>query len=359
MEGYIGAPTDGNQCYQQLSISLPANYTLLPHTSTAFATDLDFTSSNVDVKIHFVARYGEFTVYDTLSNRAILVNVDSDSYQHTAVVREGFQISRVNNRETSTNQTRRRRQAVDISDVFVYELPSNGRLTITVPTEQNGFESLQHYITIITGASGTQFYVFYEQEIAQLNYFVFFSILLSCFLLTFGVALLIWKAIKIEMKRRARQRAKARREARANRPFVKVRVFFDRNNLRVKQNDKKDSTKKVSFSSHVSTVFTRDGIDQSAASNLKLTKRHRRKVPVNPLNLVPWPLAREVVNGNDTSVHTLMIKLPTKSRVHKGHVICTGSCLVRQPTTTDETKVWKKWSNRCVPLESEQTVTAL
>ncbi len=213
-----------------------------------------------------------------------------------------------------------RRQAVDISDVFVHELPSNGRLTITIPTEQIGFESLQHYITVISGPSGTQFYVYYEQKPARLNYFVFFSILVSCFLLTFGIALFIWKVIKIEMKRRARIRRRQRREARASRPFVKVKLFFDRENLRDNKNKLKKSFKKVSFATQ-DNIFTKDVIDQSATSksSSKQSKRHRRsKVPTSPLNLVPWPLAREVVNGDNVSIHTLMIKLPTKSHVHKG-----------------------------------------
>ncbi len=363
-EGYIGAPTDSNQCYQQLSINVPVNFTLLPSTSVALATDLDYTASNVDVQIHFVARYGELIIYDTLNNRAVSVSVNSSRFHHVAIVREGFQVSRFS-REILSNQMRRRRQAVDIADVFVYELSSSGRLTITIPAEQDGFESLQHYITILAGPAGAQFYVFYEQEIARLNYFVFFSIILSCFLLTFGIALFIWKLIRIEMKRRARIRARQTREARASRPFVKVRVYFDRMNMRDSNYKKKESLKesisKVSFVTLDSNLFTKNVNNQSNASILKQSKRHcRNKSPVSPLNLVPWPLAREVINGDKVSIHTLLIKLPTKSRVHKGHVICTGSCLARQPAAED-TKNWKKMrNNRCSPLVTvEQAATQL
>ncbi len=311
-------------------------------------------SSNVDVTVHFVRQFGDMTIYDALNNRAVSVTVDADTFQHVENIRTAFEVTRVRRQAIS-----KREGVLGISDVFVHDFSTGNQLALVISHEQAEFQSLQHFLTVITGPEGAQFFVYYDQEVARLNYFVFSSILLSCFFLTFGIALFIWKAIKIEIRRRVRVNNKRLREERASRPYAKVQVYFDRKKLIDWKKSKplfflKEPLKETSFVGATLHKTKEEAIaSHTTATNLPTKKYRKREVKriVDPESIEPWPVAQEVCSGDQVSVSTVLVKLPTRSKISKAHVLNTGTCLVRRPKV-EEAKRWKKRNSRCMPLET-------
>ena len=298
------------------------------------------------------------------------MTVNQETFHHEANVGPGYEFTRLTRdapcdnivMETHPHSASKRQGSGTgdaLSRVFVHKV-TGSRYILVISSDQARFQVEQHFLTILAGSIGARFFVYYKQESSSLNYFIFSSVLISCFFLTFGIALLFWKAIKLEIGRRSRANEQRLQIARTRRPFAKVPVFFDRKNLRGFKEKFSNPIFMLKPPIKESTIGTTPthlamGNKEQQVELQPIAKKPRkigrkRKNIADPCDLTPWPVARQTLRDEQAAVSTVLIKLPSKSKTSGGHVICTGSCLIRQPKEEGKKK-WKRRNNRCAPTD--------
>ena len=374
--------------------------------------------SDVDVTVTFVLEYGSLQIYEALSSSAVYVEVNEDTFEDTVTVRPGFGLttrtrreaesdsifqlpkqsdidrSKVKSKEdTSFIKMISSRQVssepvIDQSGVVLHNVVSN-RYSFVIPHSDINFHSSRHYLTIFASRpTGARFFIYYRQDSPEPNYFVYFGVLMSSFVLALSLGLVMWKLYKVGKARRDRIRARHLEELRGNRPYAKVHVYFATRKKKTEQS--KVAFKKVPLmelagdalpslsvrpqpdrlsgvfdqgphqeielqsSSHKSTLKQSGS---NAPQNPKSKKKAlHKKVPVNVEDILPWPIAREPIAREGATVSTLIIKLPTIHKATRAHMISFGSCLVLDQKVDEGKKHKKRFNlrrNQCVPVTSD------
>ena len=413
LTGYVGSPANSNQCYSQLSINTVQNFTLFAKQSLALAVGLDYFVSDVDVTVTFVLEYGSLQIYEALSSSAVYVEVNEDTFEDTVTVRPGFGLTTRTRREAESDSifqlpdidrskvkskedtsfyrikmiTPRQvssEPVFDQSGVVLHNVVSN-RYSFVIPHSDLNFHSSRHYLTIFASRpTGARFFIYYRQDSPEPNYFVYFGVLMSSFVLALSLGLVMWKLYKVGKARRDRIRARHLEELRGNRPYAKVHVYFATRKKKTEQN--KVAFKMVPLmelagdalplsvrprpdrlsgvfdqgphqeielqsSSHKSTL--KQSVSKAPQNPKSKKKALHKKVPVNVEDIMPWPIAREPIARDGATVSTLVIKLPTIHKATGAHMISFGSCLVLDQKVDEGKKRFNLRRNQCVPVTSD------
>ncbi|XP_078060165.1 multiple epidermal growth factor-like domains protein 8, partial [Mustelus asterias] len=266
-ENFLGNPTNGRQCYRQITVeqeycfdptsqnncyhepnikNLPLGRTVL------FAVQPKFT--NVDIRITIDVTFGGVDVYISNSHSSFTVSVDPATGLHTVQV--GDPDSR---RDTPSPELLRRRRALNVSaplaeapaEERVREERAEGlttyitigsqhtilvvkavreRLVITYPYELHTLKTQRFFMVLLGVGNGSggesQGLLFFRQDQAHIDLFVFFSVFFSCFFLFLSVCVLLWKIKQFVDFRREHHRHIQEMNKMASRPFAKLAVYF-------------------------------------------------------------------------------------------------------------------------------------
>ena len=69
------------------------------------------------------------------------------------------------------------------------------RLVLTYPHQLHPLKSTRFYLVVLAGSEGpAQGLLFFRQDQAHIDLFVFFSVFFSCFFLFLALCVLLWKA---------------------------------------------------------------------------------------------------------------------------------------------------------------------
>jgi len=241
---YCFDPTSQNNCYHEPNIkNLPQGRTVL------FAVQPKFT--NVDIRITIDVTFGGVAVYISNSHSSFTVSVDPATGLHT--VRVGDPDSQ---RDAPSPELLRRRRALNMSaapaeapaEERVREETAEGlttyitigsqhtilivravreRLVITYPYELHTLKTQRFFMVLLgVGHGQSQGLLFFRQDQAHIDLFVFFSVFFSCFFLFLSVCVLLWKIKQFVDFRREHHRHIQEMNKMASRPFAKLAVYF-------------------------------------------------------------------------------------------------------------------------------------
>ncbi|XP_041341891.1 multiple epidermal growth factor-like domains protein 8, partial [Pyrgilauda ruficollis] len=100
------------------------------------------------------------------------------------------------------------------------------RLVLTYPHQAHPLKSTRFYLLVVGGAEPSQGLLFFRQDQAHIDLFVFFSVFFSCFFLFLAACVLLWKAKQGLDARHERRRHRQEMSKMAARPFARVTVCF-------------------------------------------------------------------------------------------------------------------------------------
>lgn len=259
-------------------------------------------------------------------------------------------------------------------DVGLYRFVSDERLSLTVPHEGEGFVSNNFYVTVFA-RERTQFYFYYRQDSPRLNLYVFFSIFLCYFLLASGAIVSVYELGCLCVRQRRRRLERQRQERRANRPLVKVVVYFgggeqQPSSLRQAQqllqtssrgmaadtgifksvaeekagrdHKRKPAISRTAKDETVGTennktaaeieLETHKGLATSKDSDgQKKKKKKYQRLSVDDIQ--QWPVCIQPTADEVCCLGTMLVKLPSSNGQQQ---LCTGSALLNYPKATFE-----------------------
>ena len=190
--------------------------------------------------VDFLTKFSPVNIFDGAQARSR--SVKSVSEFHGALD-DSIDVSVSTKEEQSGQNGGRVRRAQQLSSLSsaqnlgLYHFVAEERLSLIVPHTQNSFQSSNFYITVFA-REDSEFFFYYRQDQPRLNLFVFFSIFLCLFLLLSTVIICAYQLLLFILKYRRRQRRKERRRRRANRPMVKVVVYFGDKNQAISSQKK-------------------------------------------------------------------------------------------------------------------------
>ncbi|XP_078507442.1 multiple epidermal growth factor-like domains protein 8 isoform X2 [Lissotriton helveticus] len=269
-DSFNGNPVNGQQCYRLISVEQEycfdptsqsncfhePNIKNLPSGRTVFfGVQPKFT--NVDIRITIDVTFGGVDIYVSTSFETFTVDVDRASGVHTVHVlhhraekETGFgepsPLSR--NISSSTSRPAAERQRVErvreerTSGLITYITVKHqqtvlvvrgvrDRLVITYPHELHALKSSRFFILLLgvgsSNVSESQGLLFFRQDQAHIDLFVFFSVFFSCFFLFLSVCVLLWKVKQFLDFRREQRRHIQEMTKMASRPFAKLTVYFE------------------------------------------------------------------------------------------------------------------------------------
>ena len=271
LPGFSGNPRDNGQCYSNIPISTAANFSLPANQTTAFSfgpRSDGYFFTHVNVRAGFVVTRGLIDVYISTNHLDVKVILNRDTWTHQLSFRQGvvfltssspinvlgraqagsrsiksvsefhralddsIGVSVSTGKEEESNQkggrVRRAQQLSSLSsaqNLGLYHFAVDERLSLIIPYQQNGFQSSDFFVTVFA-REDSEFVFYYRQDMPRLNLFVFFSIFLCLFMLVSTVFICAYQLLLFILRRRRRQRQKQRQKRRANRPMVKVVVYF-------------------------------------------------------------------------------------------------------------------------------------
>nr|XP_041568334.1 multiple epidermal growth factor-like domains protein 8 [Taeniopygia guttata] len=100
------------------------------------------------------------------------------------------------------------------------------RLVLTYPHAGHALKSTRFYLLVVAGAEPCQGLLFFRQDQAHIDLFIFFSVFFSCFFLFLALCVLLWKAKQGLDARHERRRHRQEMSKMAARPFARVTVCF-------------------------------------------------------------------------------------------------------------------------------------
>ncbi|KAE8593599.1 hypothetical protein XENTR_v10019212 [Xenopus tropicalis] len=104
------------------------------------------------------------------------------------------------------------------------------RVVITYPHELHTLKSSRFYLLLLgnssNGSGESQGLLFFRQDQAHIDLFVFFSVFFSCFFLFLSACVLLWKVKQWLDVRREQRRHLQEMSKMASRPFAKLTVYF-------------------------------------------------------------------------------------------------------------------------------------
>ena len=295
--------------------------------------------------------------------------------------------------ELSSQNGGRVRRALQLSSLSsaqnlgLYHFVVDERLSLIIPYRQNDFQSSNFFITVFA-REDSQFFFYYRQDLPRLNLFVFFSIFLCLFILVSTVFICTYQLLLFILRRRRRRRQKQRQKRRANRPMVKVVVYF-RDKTQATSSRKAKDQELLQISSGVTAVTevhafksiskeeegernenpviviskaetlkngvadkdcscgkTGDQIEletrEPAAMSLKNSsegQRKRKKYQVlSKDDIKQWPVGIEPTADEAVCLSTMLIQLPTSSANRGGGQLCMGTVILNYPKAALEEK---------------------
>ena len=240
----MGSPTDSRQCYRKISVMqeffIGATYEekpelLPPQRAIFFAVYPKFT--NVDIRMTVDIFQGEVDVYVTSSKRAFIVKTSNVTGAHEVTIAEKAADRRRRDAETPAENVLELTASKDRLNNFVvfteqdYALVVRSlgrRLVITFPHENHKLRDTRFYLLFRTSSrdAGSRGVVYFRQDLAQIDLFVFFSVFFSVFFLTMSFCVLVWK-VKIYVNRRQMHHVQTvELENRRSRPFATYAFLY-------------------------------------------------------------------------------------------------------------------------------------
>uniref|UniRef100_A0A2K5KJX8 Multiple epidermal growth factor-like domains protein 8 n=1 Tax=Cercocebus atys TaxID=9531 RepID=A0A2K5KJX8_CERAT len=276
-ESFHGNPLGGQQCYRLISVEQeccldptsqtncfhePKRRALGPGRTVLFGVQPKFT--NVDIRLTLDVTFGAVDLYVSTSYDTFVVRVAPDTGIHTVHIQAsqpppppppladggprgaGDPGGAGASSEPGAPAEPRVREVWPqglITYVTVTE-PSavlvvhsvRDRLVITYPHEHHALKSSRFYLLLLgvgdpsgpgaNGSADSQGLLFFRQDQAHIDLFVFFSVFFSCFFLFLSLCVLLWKAKQALDQRQEQRRHLQEMTKMASRPFAKVTVCF-------------------------------------------------------------------------------------------------------------------------------------
>lgn len=276
-ESFHGSPLGGQQCYRLISVEQeycldptsqtncfhePKRRALGPGRTVLFGVQPKFT--NVDIRLTLDVTFGAVDLYVSTSYDTFVVRVAPDTGVHTVHIQPppppppppppadggprgpGDLGGPGAGGGPATPAEPRVREVWPrglITYVTVTE-PSavlvvrgvRDRLVITYPHEHHTLKSSRFYLLLLgvgdpsgpsaNGSADSQGLLFFRQDQAHIDLFVFFSVFFSCFFLFLSLCVLLWKAKQALDHRQEQRRHLQEMTKMASRPFAKVTVCF-------------------------------------------------------------------------------------------------------------------------------------
>lgn len=276
-ESFHGSPLGGQQCYRLISVEQeccldptsqtncfhePKRRALGPGRTVLFGVQPKFT--NVDIRLTLDVTFGAVDLYVSTSYDTFVVRVAPDTGVHTVHVQPppppppppppadgGPRVAAdlgglgAGNGPGSPVEPRVREvwprglityvTVTEPSAVLVVRSVRD-RLVITYPHEHHALKSSRFYLLLLgvgdpngpgaNGSADSQGLLFFRQDQAHIDLFVFFSVFFSCFFLFLSLCVLLWKAKQALDQRQEQRRHLQEMTKMASRPFAKVTVCF-------------------------------------------------------------------------------------------------------------------------------------
>ncbi|XP_051901341.1 LOW QUALITY PROTEIN: multiple epidermal growth factor-like domains protein 8 [Pristis pectinata] len=253
-ENFLGNPTGGRQCYRQITVEQEycfdptsqsncyhePNIKNLPAGRTVFfAVQPKFT--NVDIRVTVDVTFGAVDVHVADLHSAFAVTVDPLTGWHRvrlAPESEGpgqarreapgpeplnASLLREERAEGLTTYITVRRQHTVLVVRAVRQ-----RLVITYPYQLHALKTQRFFMALLGAGPGeSQGLLFFRQDQAHIDLFVFFSVFFSCFFLFLAACVLLWKAKQGLDSRRERRRHLQEMDKMASRPFARLTVYLE------------------------------------------------------------------------------------------------------------------------------------
>uniref|UniRef100_A0A7N4V4Y0 Multiple EGF like domains 8 n=1 Tax=Sarcophilus harrisii TaxID=9305 RepID=A0A7N4V4Y0_SARHA len=270
-ESFHGSPLGGQQCYRLISVEQeccldptsqtncfhePKRRALGPGRTVLFGVQPKFT--NVDIRLTLDVTFGAVDLYVSTSYDTFVVRVDPDTGVHSVHIQPpppapppvaaeaGLRAGEAGAGGPGPPPEPRVREVRPrglITYVTVMEPAAvlvvrgvRDRLVITYPHEQHALKSSRFYLLLLgvgdpsapgaNGSADSQGLLFFRQDQAHIDLFVFFSVFFSCFFLFLSLCVLLWKAKQALDQRREQRRHLQEMTKMASRPFAKVTVCF-------------------------------------------------------------------------------------------------------------------------------------
>uniref|UniRef100_H3A6Q1 Multiple EGF like domains 8 n=1 Tax=Latimeria chalumnae TaxID=7897 RepID=H3A6Q1_LATCH len=269
-DSFHGNPINGHQCYRLISVEQAycfdptsqsncfhePNIKNLPMGRTVFfGVQPKFT--NVDIRVTIDVTFGGVDVYISTAFDTFAVEVNRTTGIHTVRFSKSKEeefpkdLPQMGVRSTNTtNQPLTEKQQQQLEKVreertkglityitvgsqqtILIVRNVQDRVVITYPHEIHTLKSSRFYIVLLgTGGanmSESQGLLFFRQDQAHIDLFVFFSVFFSCFFLFLSVCVLLWKVKQFLDFRREQRRHIQEMTKMASRPFAKLTVYFE------------------------------------------------------------------------------------------------------------------------------------
>jgi len=286
IDNYLGTPTNGHQCYCQMTVD--NDYCFDPNTqmncdrnpepllygrTVFFGVQPKYL--NVDIRIVIDVTVGGLDVYFAPEDKAFVVDVNKNTGIHHVDIDQDFQyhtidpdslarVKRFSPGPEGRLRTRREtkelpatddafnnsaseekvfkldeREAHDLNTFMTVKEPDTilvvrgvrHRLVITLPNSVHSLKVARFYLVLYGVGSidsdETTGNLFFRQDQPHIDLFVFFSVFFSCFFLFLALCVLLWKLKQAVDARRRSIIRNMEMEHMAKRPFSRVTVIVD------------------------------------------------------------------------------------------------------------------------------------
>ncbi|XP_039280047.1 multiple epidermal growth factor-like domains protein 8 isoform X2 [Nilaparvata lugens] len=305
-ESYMGTPTEGHQCYKQMTVDFKfcldaklidecrgnKQKPLNPGQTVFFVVQPKFM--NVDIRVTVDVTLGGLDLFLSPRDDTFIVEVNSSTGTHSVHIDprykksedaaeselenatmslwhagQGFPLDEREAKGPTTFVTVGQRNSL----LFVRNLTD--RLVLTLPQDKHDLSSTRFYVALTAVGRGPAYgTVFFRQDQLHIDLFVFFSVFFSCFFLFLAACVVAWKAKQAADVRRARRRHVVEMLHMAKRPFASVTLLLD------------DS--------------------RTSPSRVNRRTRNRNNAPTGDVR----PVAIEPTDDGVAAVSTVFIKLP-------------------------------------------------
>ncbi|XP_074991103.1 multiple epidermal growth factor-like domains protein 8 [Calonectris borealis] len=246
-DSFHGHPVGGQQCYRLMAVEQeycldptsqsncfhqPQLQHLGPGRTVLFGVQPKFT--NVDIRITLDVTFGGVDLFVSTAYDTFAVDVDPATGRHVVRLQTPHPAAAAN-----ATRLREERAGGLVTYLTVREAAAalvvrgvQDRLVLTYPHALHPLKSSRFYLLLL-GVGGprggpSQGLLFFRQDQAHIDLFVFFSVFFSCFFLFLALCVLLWKAKQGLDARHEQRRHLQEMSKMASRPFAKVTVCFER-----------------------------------------------------------------------------------------------------------------------------------
>lgn len=292
-DSYSGTPTDGHQCYKQMSVDykfcldakLIEECKMKPKPLNVAQTVFFMVQPrfmNVDIRLTVDVTQGGLDLYLSPRDDTFVVDVNATTGAHTINMdprytwrasEDSFQFEAENGtipplwlsgqtfnvversaKGLTTFITLNHRNTL----LFVKNLTD--RLVLTLPEDKHDLGSTRFYIALTAVGRPAYGVVFFRQDQLHIDLFVFFSVFFSCFFLFLAACVVAWKAKQAADVRRARRRHVVEMLHMAKRPFASITLLLDNSRYSPHRAGRKGRTRPPGEIRPIAVEPTDDGI---------------------------------------------------------------------------------------------------